>query len=150
MTNIIFNLKKEIEELSNKKENLKWTNCKVNFIIFLTLLTYCLIFKNYLNIKHMLVSVPIISIVLTSISLKINFKRLKEIKEIKRNIKLKQDDLDNKIKSEILIRNLKTVKEINKNIEYDSLEQFVINRKLQNTYYKNVKKVKKRVKRKER
>lgn len=150
MTNIIFNLKKEIEELSNKKENLKWTNCKVNFIIFLTLLTYCLIFKNYLNIKHMLVSIPIISIVFTSISLKINFKRLKEIKEIKRNIKLKQDDLDNKIKSEILIRNLKTVKEINKNIEYDSLEQFVINRKLQNNYYKNVKKVKKRVKRKER
>ena len=147
MTKDIFSLKKEIDKLKENKILIKDKILKNNIILYsiFTLVFLCTNLFDF-NILRLLIN-GIITIILGKItSFIINNKEYKTKKEINDNINIKQIELNNLIKKEIIKdKNINYVNDINKNVELDSLEDFVLHNKLRKDYKYNLKKVKKRV-----
>ena len=147
MTKDIFSLKKEIEKLKENKILIKDKILKNNIILYsiFTLVFLCTNLFDF-NILRLLIN-GIITIILGKItSFIINNKEYKTKKEINDNINIKQIELNNLIKKEIIKdKNINYVNDINKNVELDSLEDFVLHNKLRKDYKYNLKKVKRRV-----
>lgn len=139
MTNNIFNLKKEIDNLKRNIEKIKWINNKNNIKLFICYLASIFLLNSVLDIKQLLSISFINGLILTGISLKMNISRIKEKKQLKLKMKEKEEQLNNEINREIKLKKYTSIKEINKSIEYNSLEEYVINQNLQKNYQKNIK-----------
>ena len=147
MTKDIFSLKKEIDKLKENKILIKDKILKNNIILYsiFTLVFLCTNLFDF-NILRLLIN-GIITIILGKITSFINNnKEYKTKKEINYNINIKQIELNNLIKKEIIKdKNINYVNDINKNVEIDSLEDFVLHNKIRKEYKYNLKKVKRRV-----